>query len=88
MNDVEKSFEEETASGDPLAVGQLYEVVHGPASSLERTTDARLVDIDLRTKAYTFELSDGTRISIADDAIDSVRHISHDLGEDEDDSGT
>lgn len=82
MSEVEKSFEEETASGDPLTVGEFYEVVHGPASSLERTTDARLVDIDLRTKAYTFELGDGTRISIADDAIDSARKVSPQIGED------
>ena len=78
----QKSFEEQTATGHPLEVGEFYEVVHGPASSLERTTDARLVDIDLRTKAYTFELPDGTRMSVADDAIDSVRHVPREIEED------
>lgn len=75
MSQEQRSFEETDEDGEPLRVGNCYEVVQGPASSPERTTKGVLVDIDLDAKTYTFELADGSRQSVADDEIDGIRHV-------------
>lgn len=70
-----ESFEETDSDGQPLRVDNCYEVVHGPASSPERTRRGLLVDIDSEAKGYTFEVEDGRRMSLADDEIDGIRHV-------------
>lgn len=75
MNTERQSFEETDEHGRPLRVGDCYEIVQGPASSPRRTTTGTLVDIDLEAKVYTFDLDDGSRVSIADDQIDGIRQV-------------
>lgn len=75
MGSQRQTFDEADQEGQPLRLGQSYEIVHGPASSNERTTEGVLVDIDTEAKAYTFELEDGSRITVADDEIDGIRQI-------------
>ena len=75
MSPARQTFDETDEEGRPLQLGDRYEIVHGPASSPERTTDGVLVDIDRSAKTYTFELKDGSRISVADDEIDGIRRL-------------
>lgn len=75
MSQEQRSYEETDQEGRGLRVGRCYEIVQGPASSPERTTTGVLVGIDLDSKAYTFELDDGSRISMADNEIDGIRHV-------------
>ena len=75
MSQEKQSYEEIDEDDRPLRVGRCYEIVQGPASSPERTTTGVLVGIDLDAKTYTFELGDGSRISMADDEIDGIRHV-------------
>ncbi|HEX6285900.1 MAG TPA: hypothetical protein VFZ80_00310 [Acidimicrobiia bacterium] len=78
MSPTRRTFDETDDERRPLQLGDRYEIVHGPASSPERTTDGVLVDIDQTKKTYTFELEDGSRISVADDEIDGVRRLAGD----------
>jgi hypothetical protein len=75
MSSHDKSHRETDADGEALEVGNYYEVVHGPASSPERTTAGRLIKIDVESSVFTFELDDGSEITVADDAIDGARRM-------------
>lgn len=73
MTNENRTYELVDADGDPLQVGECYEVVHGPASSPERTSTGTLEDFDTRSNVYTFRLEDGSELSVVEDEIDGIR---------------
>ena len=75
MTNEERIFEEVDSDGQPLRVGECYEVVYGPASSPERTGRGVLREFNSEAKTYTFQLEDGTEATLVGDELDGVRHV-------------
>lgn len=60
---------------DRLNLGDCYQITHGPASALERTSRGILEEVDPDTNTYTFRMEDGTRVSLVRHEIDDMRHV-------------
>lgn len=75
MTNEHRTFEEVDSDGQPLQVGECYEVVQGPASSPERTSRGVLSDFDSEANTFTFRLDDGTEATLVGDELDGLRHV-------------
>ena len=73
MTNEHRTYEMVDADGDPLRVGDCYEVVHGPASAPERTSQGTLERFDQESNTYSFKLEDGSELSLVEDEIDGIR---------------
>lgn len=73
MTNENRTYEMVDTEGEPLRVGDCYEVVHGPASSPERTSTGTLEGFDTGSNTYTFRLEDGSELSVVEDEIDGIR---------------